>query len=114
MSGASGFVASCGYRLSEVGLSEFRKPQVAGSIPVVGSSLFKCFELKPLLSHLTCQCLVADSCGLTLHFRIFRRLIESVYGLIRNQGGSAEANEGDSDMGTEYTAKERGLALVRP
>src|SRR6476661_2511915 len=28
MSGASGFVASCGFRLSEVGLSEFRKPQV--------------------------------------------------------------------------------------
>src|SRR6476660_3392720 len=74
MSGASGFVASCGYRLSEVGLSEFRKAQVAGSIPVVGSSLFKCFELKPLLSHLTCQCLVADSCGLTLHFRKTHRV----------------------------------------
>ena len=34
---------SCGLRLSEVGLSEIRKPQVAGSIPVVGSSLFSCF-----------------------------------------------------------------------
>jgi hypothetical protein len=30
-------VVSCGVRLSEVGFSEFRKPQVAGSIPVVGS-----------------------------------------------------------------------------
>jgi hypothetical protein len=28
MSGASCFVVSCGVRLSEVGLSEFRKPQV--------------------------------------------------------------------------------------
>jgi hypothetical protein len=29
MSGASWFVVSCGVRLSEVGLSEIRKPQVA-------------------------------------------------------------------------------------
>ena len=28
ISGASGFVVSCGVRLSEVGLSEIRKPQV--------------------------------------------------------------------------------------
>jgi len=39
VSGASDFVVSCGFRLSEVGFSEFRKPQVAGSIPVAGSRL---------------------------------------------------------------------------
>jgi len=38
MSGASGFVVSCGVRLSEVGFSEFRKPQVARSIRVAGPS----------------------------------------------------------------------------
>ena len=31
------FVVYCGVRLSEVGLSEIRKPQIAGSIPVAGS-----------------------------------------------------------------------------
>jgi len=35
---AASVVVSCGLRLSEVGLSEIRKPQVAGSIPVAGSS----------------------------------------------------------------------------
>jgi len=38
MSGASGFVVSCGVRLSEVGFAEFRKPQVARSIRVAGST----------------------------------------------------------------------------
>jgi len=33
------FVVPCGVRLSEVRLAEFRKPQVAGSIPVAGSIL---------------------------------------------------------------------------
>jgi len=37
MSDASSVVVSCWFRLSEVGLWEFRKPQVAGSIPVAGS-----------------------------------------------------------------------------
>ena len=32
MSGASWFVVSCGFRLSEVGLSEIRKPQVKDKI----------------------------------------------------------------------------------
>jgi hypothetical protein len=36
MSGASWFVVSCGVRLSEIGLSEIRKPQVTRSIRVVG------------------------------------------------------------------------------
>jgi len=37
MSGASSLVVSCGFGLSEVGVREIRKPQVAGSIPVAGS-----------------------------------------------------------------------------
>ena len=37
MSRVSCFVVSCGVRLSEVGFSECRKPQVAGSIPVADS-----------------------------------------------------------------------------
>ena len=37
ISEAVSFVVSCGFSLSEVGLSEIRKPQVAGSIPVAGS-----------------------------------------------------------------------------
>ena len=36
LSGAYWFVVSCGFRLSEVGFSEFRKPQVGGSIPLAG------------------------------------------------------------------------------
>jgi hypothetical protein len=36
-------VVSCGFRLSEVGFSEFRKPQVARSIRVAGSSIFLVF-----------------------------------------------------------------------
>jgi len=43
MSGASFFVVSCGLRLSEVGFAEFRKPQVARSIRVAGSSTFLVF-----------------------------------------------------------------------
>ena len=43
MSDASSVVVSCWFRLSEVGLWEFRKPQVAGSIPVAGSSTFLVF-----------------------------------------------------------------------
>jgi len=39
MSAASGFVVSCEVILSEVGICEIRKPQVAGSIPVAGSRL---------------------------------------------------------------------------
>ena len=41
-------MVSCGVRLSEVGLSEIRKPQVGGSIPLAGSSLFKDLILAPL------------------------------------------------------------------
>jgi hypothetical protein len=41
MSGAAGLVVSCWFRLPEVGFLEFRKPQVAGSIPVAGSTLFR-------------------------------------------------------------------------
>ena len=37
MSGAAWFVVPCGVRLSEVGFSEFRKPQVGGSIRVASS-----------------------------------------------------------------------------
>src|SRR5215472_13657303 len=40
-SGASCFVVSCGVRWSEVGLAEFRKPQVAGSIPLPNSTTGK-------------------------------------------------------------------------
>jgi hypothetical protein len=36
-------VVSCGVRLSEVGFSKFRKPQVACSIQVAGSSTFLVF-----------------------------------------------------------------------
>ena len=43
MSDASSVVVSCWFRLSEVGLWEFRKLQVAGSIPVAGSSTFLVF-----------------------------------------------------------------------
>ena len=35
-SGVTWFVVSCGVRLSEVGLSEIRKPQVGGSSPLAG------------------------------------------------------------------------------
>jgi len=36
--------------LSEVGFSEFRKPQVAGSIPVAGSSTFLVFLSPPMVA----------------------------------------------------------------
>ena len=38
-------VVSDGVRLLEVGIERFRKPQVGGSIPLVGSSVFKHFAL---------------------------------------------------------------------
>ena len=43
MSGARCFAVFCWFRLSEIGLSKFRKPQVAGSIPVAGYSTFLVF-----------------------------------------------------------------------
>jgi len=48
MSGASWFVVSCGVRLSEVGLSEIRKPQVVRSIRIAGSKFLAHFDTAPL------------------------------------------------------------------
>jgi hypothetical protein len=49
VSGVAVVVFSCGARLFEPGLSEFRKPQVAGSIPVAGSSHLKPFRSATVL-----------------------------------------------------------------
>jgi len=45
MSSEPFFVVSCGLRLSEVGLSEIRKPQVARSIRVAGSRSSKILRM---------------------------------------------------------------------
>ena len=71
-------MVSCGVRLSEVGSSEFRKPQVACSIQVAGSIVFKHFQWIPLIFSLTSLCLVADSCGFVLRFLYSHRFIESI------------------------------------
>jgi len=82
MSGASSFVVSCGLRLSEVGLSEIRKPQVKcqGTVLVtVRSRFWSRFGI--YLNHTqslsvdeNSRCWFADSCSSSLSIALNRNI----------------------------------------
>jgi hypothetical protein len=95
MSGASWFVVSCGVRLSEVGLSEIRKPQVVRSIRIAGSTFQSLTLLVPTTSGSGC----GGGAGSPASFPSSRRLTKCRYSppynnsrvtRIRSQRGQAK------------------------